>query len=834
MNFKRPEWTRWPTSADGPVPWHAYAKRLGLWIFLMLGMAVLALSAFVLALIPASPGARELRALQEVKPSVLMSADGKVLSLFQRTQQERVPLGRISPNVINALIATEDQRFYAHHGVDVYRTFGAAWRTVGGDTQGGSTITQQLARNLFPDDIGRSRTLTRKVKELITALRIERNFSKQEILENYLNSAPFLYNVVGIEMAARTYYDKPASQLDVLESATLIGMLKGTRYYNPVLHPERARERRNVVLAQMARHKLLDESRLNALREAPLSVQFNRQPDVLGDAPHFAIQMRKWLIAWADEHDYNLYTDGLVVQTTIDSRLQAAAMQAVDRQAKALQAVADVEWSAAGSRMNATSPEAYVKMQPKVDAFGLFWNKRRDLVDLFVRETPQYREALKTQGNDAAALKTVMADADLMARLKAEKTRLQAGFLAMDPTTGEVKAWVGSRDFDDDQFDHVSLAARQPGSTFKPFVYGAALEAGISPEHTYMDAPVEIPLNDGTVWRPTDMSAPSGEMMTLRDGLVFSKNVITAQVAQEVGVSRVANLARSLGVTQSKLDPVPSLALGTSPVTLMEMVNAYSTIAQQGQYHKPVMVKRITSRQGEVLAEFVGETRRAMSADAATDLIDMMRGVVNRGTGTQIKSRFGIVSDIAGKTGTTQNNTDGWFILMHPNLVAGAWVGFNDSRVTMRSDYWGQGGHNAILLVGDFFRSALKSKLVNTKATFPPARQHPPEPGASWPSDHWSIDPNAPAPSEESSTPAVTSPNDVVMRREGDVIVIGDKAGIATSRPSATADPPKSAAELDRALQGMSRSTVGPMSTSGTSSSSPASADDADALSTPR
>jgi penicillin-binding protein 1A len=827
MTIKRPEWTRWPTSVDGPVPWHAYARRLGLWMFLALCAVTLALIAFVLALIPASPGARELRALQDVKPSVLMSADGKVLSTFQRAQQERVPLGRISPNVINALIATEDQRFYAHHGVDIYRTLGAAWNTLGGDTQGGSTITQQLARNLFPDDIGRSRTLTRKVKELITALRIERNFSKQEILENYLNSAPFLYNVVGIEMAARTYYDKSASQLDVLESATLIGMLKGTRYYNPVLHPERAKERRNVVLAQMARHKLLDATRLNALRAAPLAVQFNRQPDVLGDAPHFAIQMRKWLIDWADEHDYNLYTDGLVVQTTIDSRLQAAAMQAVDRQAKALQAVADVEWSPAGTRMNTTSTEAYVQMQPKVDAFGFFWNKRRDLVELFVRETPQYREALKTHGNDAAALKAVMANAEFMSRLRAEKTRLQAGFLAMDPTTGEVKAWVGSRDFDDDQYDHVSLAARQPGSTFKPFVYGAALESGISPEHAYVDAPVEIRLNDGTVWRPTDMSAPSGEMMTLRDGLVFSKNVITAQVAQEVGVSRVADLARSLGVTQSRLDPVPSLALGTSPVTLMEMVNAYSTIAQQGQYHKPVMIKRITSRQGEVLAEFVGETRRAMSADAATDLIDMMRGVVNRGTGTQIKSRFGIVSDIAGKTGTTQNNTDGWFILMHPNLVAGAWVGFNDSRVTMRSDYWGQGGHNAILLVGDFFRAALKNKLVDTKARFPPARPHPPEPAASWPSDHWSIDPNPPAENEESSTPAITSPNDVVMRRDGDVVVIGDKAGIATSRPAT--DPPKSAAELDRVLQGMSRSTVGPVSTSGTGSSMPAASDDTSA-----
>jgi len=815
MNWNIPKWARWPSRVEGPVPWQAYARRIGLWALLLAGVLVVALAAWIAALIPTAPGVRELRALQDVKPSVLMSADGKPLTTFRQAQQERVPLSKISPNVVKALIATEDQRFYDHHGVDVYRTLGAAWHTLGGDTQGGSTITQQLARNLFPDDIGRSRTLSRKLKELITALRIERNFSKQQILENYLNSAPFLYNVVGIEMAARTYYDKPAAELSVLESATLIGMLKGTRYYNPILHPERAKERRNVVLAQMVRQKALDEPTFKSLREAPLNVQFNRQPDVLGDAPHFAIQMRKWLIDWADEHDYNLYTDGLVIQTTIDSRLQAAATAAVEKQAKVLQAVADVEWSSPGMRLTATSPDAYVKAREKVDPFAFLWNKKRDLVEAFVRETPEFRAALKKEGSDAAALHALMGDGEFMARLKKDKTRLEAGFLAMDPDTGEVKAWVGSRDFDADQFDHVALAARQPGSTFKPFVYGAALEAGISPDHTYADQPVEIPLSDGTVWKPTDMSGTTGEMMTLRDGLAYSKNVITAQVAQDVGIARIAAFARSMGVTQSKLDMVPSLALGTSPVTLMEMVSAYSTIAEQGQYHKPVMIRRISNAQGEVLAEFSTETRRATSPDSAVDLIDMMRGVINRGTGTQIKTRFGIVSDIAGKTGTTQNITDGWFILMHPNLVAGAWVGFNDSRVTMRSDYWGQGGHNAILLVGDFFKTALKAKLVDAKATFPPPRHPPVAPAASEPAENWSADPSEPQ-EGQSSMPAVTSPNDVVMRRDGDVIIIGDKASVATSRPAVPAGPPKSAEELDRALQGMSRGTTGNMSTSGT------------------
>jgi penicillin-binding protein 1A len=314
-----------------------------------------------------------------------------------------------------------------------------------------------------------------------------------------------------------------------------------------------------------------------------------------------------------------------------------------------------------------------------------------------------------------------------MRQLKASKSRLEAGFLAMDPATGEIKAWVGSRDFEKEQYDHVAQAARQPGSTFKPIVYAAALEKGLAPDHAYLDAVTTIRFNDGTIWRPTDNSGTTGRQLTLRDGLVFSKNTITAQVVRDIGVAPVVKLAQDLGVRTSKLAPVPSIALGSSPVTLLEMVNAYSTIAAQGEYRKPVFVRRITDRNGQVIADFASQTpQRVLSQESAVTLIDMMRGVINRGTGTGIRYRFGITADVAGKTGTTQNNADGWFILMHPNLVAGAWVGFNDNRVTMRSNYWGQGGHSAILLVGDFFKSALDSGKVSVDALFPGGRK--PEP----------------------------------------------------------------------------------------------------------
>jgi penicillin-binding protein 1A len=628
--------------------------------------------------------------------------------------------------VIRALIATEDHRFYDHAGIDVRRTLSAVLHTLAGDAQGGSTITQQLVRNLFPDEIGRERTIDRKLREIITAVKIEKAYTKDQILETYLNTVPFLYNVVGIEMAARTYFDESAADLGPLESATLIGMLKGTSYYNPIINPARAQKRRNVVLAQMVKYGMLGEAEYEAMRDAPLRVGLHRQPDPLGIAPHFAAYVRKQLVDWAEAHDYNLYTDGLVIESTIDDNLQQAAEDAVARQAEVLQTIADVEWGQKSERVASYTPSAYVGLHKKVEPFRYFWEARADLLDTFIRETPQYRKAVAAGKPAAAVLARLKANHKFVDQLRAAKTRLEAGFVALDPGTGEIKAWVGSRDFERDQFDHVAQAERQPGSTFKPLVYGAALEQGLRPNRLYLDSPVDIRMADGEVWRPTDMSGSSGRMMSMREGLVYSKNVITAQVMQDTGLPNIVSLARAAGIRQSRLAEVPSLALGTSPVTLLEMASAYATIAEAGEYHAPLAIRRIRDRHGKVLAEFGSTGETAMSRDTAVELIDMMRGVVRYGTGSTVKTRFNLAADIAGKTGTTQNNTDGWFILMHPNLVAGAWVGFNDQRVTMRSDYWGQGGHNASLLVGDFFRASLKSGLIDVKVKFPqPKRTEP-------------------------------------------------------------------------------------------------------------
>lgn len=672
---------------------------------------------YVLLLIPFTPSIGDIRKAKVQQPAKVMSADGQELAVFTRANREWVKLADISPQVIAALIATEDHRFYQHHGLDFTRTAGAVLHTLTGSPQGGSTITQQLARNLYPDQVGRSQTLTRKIKELITAFKIESVYSKDEILETYLNTVPFLYNAYGIEMAARTYFDKSADQLDVLESAVLIGMLKGTSYYNPVQNPERSVQRRNIVLGQMVKHQKLSASKFEVLKKKPLRIDFERQTESLGPAPHVTQYLRRWLIEWADRNDYNIYADGLVVRTTIDSRLQKLANQAMARQANSLQLIANTQWNARA------------------------WRSKPELLNAFVRETADYKAARDTGLDDAQAQKQLQADAAFLKNLQQDRTRLQAGFLAMDPRNSHVLAWVGSRDYRQDPFDHVQQARRQPGSTFKPFVYGAAFVQGASPNDTFMDEAVAIRLSGGAVWRPSDGREPSHQPMSLRDGLAYSKNTITAQVMQSVGPARVAQLARAMGVRQSKLEEVPSLALGTSPVTLKEMVSAYSTLANTGVYTEPLLVTRIENRQGQVLETFAAPApEQVLPVAAAQTLLDAMRGVVDRGTGTAIRSRYGIEADVAGKTGTTQDNTDGWFILMHPQLVAGAWVGFNDNRVTL-NDYWGQGARSALPMVGDFFQHSQRARLVDTSVRFSApqtvSRPRPPEPEPAPQPDDW-------------------------------------------------------------------------------------------------
>ena len=673
-----------------------------------MAFAVAALLAYALLLLPFTPGISDLRAAKVDRPAIVLSSDGKELTRFMRFNREWRKLADISPHVIDALIATEDHRFYSHHGIDIRRTASSVLHTLSGNPQGGSTLTQQLARNLYPREIGRAPSVTRKLKEMITALKLEYAYSKDEILETYLNTVPFLYNAYGIDMASRTYFGKRAADLDLLESATLVGMLKGTAYYNPVRSPERSLQRRNVVLSQMVKRGKLSARQYANLRQRPINVSLRRQPPIKSLAPHFTEQVRRWLIQWADENDFSIYADGLVIHTTLYYPMQQMAQQAVARQTAALQAIADVEWGTPGSQLISTDASSYRYLRNRVEPFGHFWRSRPDVLEAMIRESAEFRARVERGTSPADALAALRADRSFVSALKAAKTRLEAGFVAIDPANGQVKAWVGGRDFERDGYDHVIDARRQPGSTFKPFVYAAALRAGFKPDDKLRDELIEFRLKGNEIWRPQDRVPPSGQMVSLRDALAYSKNTITAQLMAKVGAERVADLAHELGVNRSALEEVPSLALGTSPVSLIEMVSAYAAIANGGLHREPVWVTRITDNDGNIVAEFSAKSNDALDEKTSIELVDMMRGVVDRGTGRGVRSAFGINADVAGKTGTTQNNADGWFILMHPTLVGGAWVGFNDGRIAFRSNYWGQGAHNALNIVGDFYRQLLR------------------------------------------------------------------------------------------------------------------------------
>ena len=390
----------------GGRPRWEQAVLVGLWAFAAL---LIALLVYLMILIPLTPGIADLKQVSSARPSVMVSSDGKELGTFEQGLQERVKLSQVSPHVVTALISTEDHRFYDHHGVDFTRIAGALVASLKGDAQGGSTITQQLARNMFPEEIGRARSINRKLKELITAIKIENTYSKTEILEAYLNTVPFLYNARGIEMAARTYFGKPALKLDVLEAATLVGMLKGTYYYNPVTNPERSLGRRNVVLGQMYKHGAFDEKRFKALTKRPLRLRFERQLDRSGRDNHFTAHVRKWLLEWADENDYDLQLDGLRVETTLDAELQQAALRAVERQAGALQAVADVEWANPGLP-NSSSTGTYAAIRPNIKPFDYYWLSHAAQLDAFVRESGEYRRAVEGGEAPAAALKRLKGD----------------------------------------------------------------------------------------------------------------------------------------------------------------------------------------------------------------------------------------------------------------------------------------------------------------------------------------------------------------------------------------------------------------------------------------
>ncbi len=706
-------------------------------VFLFVYMLILSLD---------TPSLREIENPELSYASVAYTVDGEELARYGLENRSWITYDSISVHVRNALIATEDHRFYDHWGINLFRTASAVTQSILGELglpferQGGSTITQQLARNIYNEQIGFEVSVRRKLKEMVTAVRLEQLYAKDEIAEMYLNTVPFLYNAYGIEAAARTYFRKSATDLDILESATLIGLLKGTYRYDPVRNPEQSQARRNTVLYRMVSQDFLTREGYEAIRDSS-TVTNIRTADVTDSfAPHFAEQVRQWLTKWGHENGRDIYATGLRIETTLDSRMQSMAQEAAKGTLDSLQAVVNCEWSAPRSpRLDwGTDMKKYMNdpchTNPE-NRWAWFWERYNSSdLNTYIGETPRYK-TLRSQGmTSQEALRELKSNPEFIDSLKVAKSRLEVGFVAMDPRNGHIKAWIGGRTLEEDWYDHVNVAKRQPGSTFKPFTYAVAIDSDYSPEKMYKDSVYQyVDESTGIVWSPSNYgNAVSGDSVSMREGLAKSLNTVTAQIIQNINPLNVANLANNMGIN-SRLDPVRSLALGTSEVTLLELTVAYSTFANQGFLNEPIMVTRILDEDGTVLYEHQSIREERLSEQTAATITDMLRDVINYGTGIRIRTSYGLAGyDFAGKTGTTQGRTDqrtgvrngggdGWFMLMHPELVSGAWVGFNDRRMTFRSSYWGQGAHNALFVVGEFMTHVTKSEepIISVNSYFP-------------------------------------------------------------------------------------------------------------------
>lgn len=643
--------------------------------------------------------------------SEVYSADSVLLGRYYIQDRTPVQEGDIPETLKQALVATEDVRFYDHHGVDVKSLFRVLIKTLllqRESSGGGSTITQQLAKNLYPrKSYGILSLPVNKVREFITARRLEKVYSKDEILVLYLNTIPFADNTYGVKTAADRFFSTPVKDLTIDQSALLIGMLKATHSYNPRLFPDRALGRRNLVISQMAKYHFITAADEKILQAKPLGLEYNNVGHNTGAAPYFRAYLKNELLRWCSENKkddgnaYNLYTDGLKIYTTIDSRLQHYAESAMQKQMKSLQ-----------------------------QKFASQLNKQKlnEVAMRKLKQLPQYK-SLKETG---------MPEKDILAALKKPvKTRvytwdgvkevemsfydsikhhmqfLQAGILALEPSTGDIKAWVGGIDHRFFQYDHVRPGTkRQVGSTLKPILYAAALEQGIGPCAYISARKTEYTNLDD--WTPENSDQETYDRKySMEGGLSGSVNTVSVKLLEKTGIANAISVARKMGIT-SELPAVPSLALGTPSISVMEMAGAYGALANKGVYVKPKYLLAITDQKGKVLETMDRKDKpvRALSEKSARMMVHMLETVVSEGTGSALRTRYGIQNDVAGKTGTTQLNVDGWFMAITPKLVIGTWVGADDPGLHFRSTALGQGAATALPITALFLQQVNRDETL--------------------------------------------------------------------------------------------------------------------------
>lgn len=652
--------------------------------------------------------------------SLLFSVDGVLLGSYYRKNRSQIEYKDLSQQLVKTLIYTEDYRFTEHSGIsfpDLVRVFVKTILLGQEDAGGGSTITQQLAKNLFKTrtDLNNGKLnhvpvlgmLIIKIKEMIVAVELEKNFTKKELLAMFLNTIEFGGYAYGIKVASQTFFNKDPDQINYPEAALLVAMVNKPTRYNPERNPDIAFTKRNQILDKISSYGILTKQELDTIVNKPIELVYNVDSHNEGLATYFRTYIRGFLMGWCSENGYDLWEDGLRIYTTIDSRMQTLAEEAVKEHMKMLQQQFYEQW---GNR------------NPWVDDNG---NELRDYINLVLKRTDHYKSLVEEYGENSDSISiilhrpvkmtvfswngeidTVMSPID---SLKYYKKFLQAGFMAMDPHSGQIRAWVGGIDHKYFKYDHVKQSTRQPGSTFKPIVYTAAIANGYSPCYEVADVPYtfQLPGQDPPTWTPpNDNGRYTGERMTIREGMARSVNSVTAYVMRAIGIQNVINYAYRLGI-ETKIDPVPSLCLGTSDVCLFDMLGAYSTFVNEGIHTTPYFITRIEDKTGKILQEFPPRTHEAINEETAYIMIHMLKGAleVPGGTAQRLDMKLREDNEIGAKTGTTNNASDGWFIGVTENLVAGAWVGGDDRSIHFRNWVVGQGARTAMPIWEKFMLS---------------------------------------------------------------------------------------------------------------------------------
>ncbi|MDT4816028.1 Penicillin-binding protein 1A [compost metagenome] len=700
-----------------------YNRRLWKWLFGGLVIFALFILCIGLGLFGEIPSFRTIENPKSNEATEVISEDGKILGTYFVKNRSNVGYAEISPNVINALIATEDIRFKSHSGIDFKRTFTIFAYALMGKKQGGSTITQQLALNLFSEE-GRQKNylkrIIQKFQEWVIAVKLERNYTKEEIITMYLNTVDFGNQAYGIKSAARVYFNTTPDKLTVPEAAVLIGIQRGITRYSPTRNPERSLARRNTVMALMVKANSLSEEEFNIEKEKPLNLHFRPATANDGIAPYFRAVLKPEVKRILEERSitkngvpYDLDRDGLKIITTINYDMQVYAEEAQKEYMKILQDQFNKSWRGRNPfKGMELQIDQGIKRSDRYKALKLDGKSDEEISKDF--NTPTPLTLFSWKGN----IDTLMKPID---SVKYYKLLLRNAMMAMDPKTGYIKAWVGGINFEHFKYDQVKTGTRQVGSTAKPFTYAVAIENGFSPCQTVPNVPVTISNPGSEDWTPRSSGTLPGSI-TLQKALAYSQNYIAAYLMREVGPTAVVNEIKRMGIT-SEVPAVPSICLGSFDASVYDMVGAYAVFANKGAWIQPTYITRIEDKNGVVLYESKPLVKLAMNEEAAYIMTRMLRGVVTGGTGWRLSGKYGINTPIGGKTGTTQNNSDGWFMAISPDIVAGVWTGCEDRAFHFTSTRDGEGANSALPIFAGFMKRVYANpKLKISKADFEPPK----------------------------------------------------------------------------------------------------------------